>query len=61
MRTLSIINKKTCKILKRRNAYLPNPNVPPGIQKKIDHNILKLAGEIIVRKTMARENEPGGI
>ena len=35
--------------------------MPPGIQEKIDHNILKLAGEVIVRKTMDKEDEPGGI
>ena len=61
MLTLSIIYKNTCNILKQRNAYLPDPNVPPGIQEKIDHNILKLAGEVIVRQAMDRENEPGGI
>ena len=61
MRTLPIIDKRTCKILKLRGAYQPDHEIPPGIQEKIDHNLLKLAGEIIVRKTMDRENEPGGI
>ena len=60
MRKLRIIDRKTSKILKQRNAYLPDPNVPPGIQEKVDHNILKLAGEVIVRQTMDREGEPGG-
>ena len=60
MRKLRIIDKETFKILEQRNAYLPNPNVPPGIQEKVDHNILKLAGEVIVRQTMDREGEPGG-
>ena len=35
--------------------------MPPGIQAKIDHNILKLAGEVIVRLAKDREGEPGGI
>ena len=61
MLTLSIIDKKSKKILKQRNAYLPDPDVPPGIQEKIDSNLLKLAGEIIVRKTMDWEGESGGI
>ena len=61
MLTRSIIDKEACKILKQRNAYLPNPNMPVGITDQVDHNILKLAGEIIVRKTMDFEREPGGI
>ena len=54
MLTQSIIDKEAIKILKQRNAYLPDPKVPPGIRDKVDNNILKLAGEIIVRKTMDR-------
>jgi len=61
MRTLSIIDKKTCKILNLRGAYQPDYDVPPGIQARIDHNILKLAGEVIVRLAKDREGEPGGI
>ena len=60
MRKLKIIDKKTYKILEQRNAYQPDHAVPPGIQDKIDHNILKLAGEVIIRQTMYREGEPGG-
>jgi len=58
---LPIIDKKTCKILKLRGAYQPDPDVPPGIQEKIDHNLLKLAGEVIVRLAKGRDGEPGGI
>ena len=61
MRKLKIIDKKTYKILEQRNAYQPDHTVPPGIQDKIDHNILKLAGEVIIRQTMDREGEPGGL
>ena len=58
---MSIIDKKTCKIFKLRDAYQPDHDVPSGIQAKIDHNILKLAGEVIVRLAKDREGEPGGI
>ena len=55
-----MIDKEGIKILKQRKAYLPDRNVPPGIQDKVDHNLLRLAGEVIVRKTMDRDGEPGG-
>ena len=61
MRKLRIIDKKTCKILQQRNAYLPDPDVPPGVQERVDHNLLKLAGEVIVRQTMNMDGEPGGL
>jgi len=60
MRKLKIIEKETYKILNQRDAYQPDLEVPPGIQGRIDHNILKLAGEVIIRQTMYREGEPGG-
>jgi hypothetical protein len=61
MRKLRIIDKKTCKILQQRNAYLSDPDVPPGVQERVDHNLLKLAGEVIVRQTMDMDGEPGGL
>ena len=61
MRMLPIIDKKAHKILKLRGAYLPNPNVPPGIQEGVDKKLLKLAGEVIIRMTKYRDGEPGGI
>ena len=61
MRALPIIDKKTCQILQLRGAYQPDHKVPPGIQEKIDNNLLKLAGEVIVRLAKDRDGEPGGI
>ena len=61
MRMLPIIDRRTCKVLKLRDAYQPEYDVPPGIQAKIDHNLLKLAGEVIVRLAKGRDGERGGI
>ena len=61
MRKRSIIDKDSYKILKQKGAYQPDHELPPGIQAKIDNNLLKLAGEVIVRQTKDRDGEPGGI